>query len=212
MSLVFMQDAIYNEFVTEPGLGAASEWVLAFPTRSAYVDVAGTAQVRRPFTDAFRDDGSSCESLTIESWNREGQFARDDRDPFDPTPPPPPNVPSACHQTTVVAFNQAPLSATEPSRLLGSILALGVRTHSPRDPAILAGWARIRFDNPIVAGLQNVLDNRLNDPAGGIALTGLPVTGFWATNYTNTNVSPGVLANYSGAVRHRTLRAEAPDP
>lgn len=212
VSLVFMQDAVYNEFVTEPALGAASEWVLAFPTRSAYVDVAGTAQVRRPFTDAFRDDGTSCESLTVESWNREAQFARDDRDPFDPTPPPPPKVPSACHQTTVVAFNQAPVSATDPSRLLGSILTTAVRTNSPRDPGILSGWARIRFDNPIQVGLQNVLDNRLNDPAGGIALVGLPVTGFWAANYINANASPGVLANYSGTVRHRTIRGQALEP
>jgi hypothetical protein len=64
------------------------------------------------------------------------------------------------------------------------------------------GWLRMRFDNPFTVGQDNVLNNAINTP-GGIALAGLPVTGFWAVNYVNRNAQPGILANYGGAVAHR---------
>jgi len=38
----------------------------------------------------------------------------------------------------------------------------------------------------------------------GIVLTGVPVLGAQAINYVNSNVTAGVLSNYSGAARLRT--------
>jgi hypothetical protein len=39
----------------------------------------------------------------------------------------------------------------------------------------------------------------------GTVLTGLPVIGFVAENFVNANVTPGVLANYSFAMPHRSV-------
>jgi hypothetical protein len=210
VSLLFQQGAIHNEFVSEPALGAQSAWVMTFPTRSAYVDVRQDERVRAPFTDAFGDDGTACEAVDIEAWDREERTARRGIDPFGPTPPPPP-VSFVCHQTSVAAFNPPP--STDPrDTLLGSALAFGLKTNSALDPGILSGWSRIVFDDPARPALQNVLDNRANDPAAGVAFAGLPVTGFWAANYVNANASPGILANYNGTVRHRTMRSVVAQP
>lgn len=45
---------------------------------------------------------------------------------------------------------------------------------------------------------------RLGPAANGDVLSGLPVIGFLAVKYVNANVTPGVLANYSGVARHRS--------
>jgi hypothetical protein len=34
-------------------------------------------------------------------------------------------------------------------------------------------------------------------------LFGLPLTGFWAANFVNSNAAPGLLANYSVLAKHR---------
>ncbi len=36
----------------------------------------------------------------------------------------------------------------------------------------------------------------------GNIFAGLPITGFLAKNFTNKNVTPGVLGNYAGLLRH----------
>ena len=42
---------------------------------------------------------------------------------------------------------------------------------------------------------------------GGIdVVLGLPTVGFWATQFLNSDVSGGVLANYSGLHKHRADR------
>lgn len=213
ISLVYLHAMIYNEFVTEPTLGAASEWVVTFPTKSAYVDTTSSANVRGPFTNAFRDDGAACEALTIEYWNREEQVPGSVPGSVDfPVPPGGgPSPPSICQQANVIAFNQNAVLSGGVSAVLAARSSSGLRTITALGSTFTTGWARIWFDNPVVAGFQNTLDNRVNDPAGGIVLAGLPVTGFWAVNYTNANVVPGVLANYSGTTRHRTIRAEVPE-
>lgn len=71
-----------------------------------------------------------------------------------------------------------------------------------------SGWMRIVFNNPLLVGPENVLDNSLNQP-NGIALAGLPVTGFWAVSYTNPNAQPGLLAQFGGAIGHRWSQQEA---
>jgi hypothetical protein len=209
VSLLFMHDAIYNEYVTESALGATSEWVVAFPTKSAYVDTTDAFQVRRPFTDPFRDNGTACEALTISYWNREEQAPGTVPGSVDFWPPPPgggANVPALCQQANVVTFNQEAVSNGGASAILGSPSARGLRTITVSGATFTSGWVRLAFDNPLQSGYQNVLNNALNQP-GGLAFAGLPAVGFWALNYTRSNGSPGILANYGGAVRHRTTRA-----
>jgi hypothetical protein len=212
VSLLYMHDSIYNEYVTDASLGATSEWVITFPTKEAYVDVVATADVRAPFTNPFRDNGSACEQVTIFYWNREEAEPGAVPGNVDFSPPPPagsPTVPALCYEAQVLAFNQSAVAASLPSSIFGSTYASNVTTSRVGGAAFTNGWARIVFDGP-ATGLQNVLDNIRNQPTGGLRFAGLPVTGFWSANYVNANAAPGVLANYSGAYRHRGSRALAP--
>lgn len=214
VSLVYMHDAIYNEYVTEPALGASSEWVVTYPTKVAYVDTTSNASVRPPFTNAFRDDGAACEAIDIAFWNREEQVSSQPPGTIDFSPPPPvdgPMVASLCYEAQVVTWNQSGTAAGQPSRIFGATYASNINANTGAGSVFNSGWARIRFDNPFVSGNQNVLNNAVNQTAGGQAFAGLPVTGFWAANYVNSNVTPGTLANYSGAYTHRASRA-APTP
>ena len=54
-SAVLIADTLYNEFDTEPALGAATDWVVTFPTKQFYVDpgIVGTAQA--DFVDPFEE-------------------------------------------------------------------------------------------------------------------------------------------------------------
>lgn len=211
VSLLYMRDAIYNEFSTEPALGASSEWVLTLPTKGAYVDVASGPAVRAPFTDPFGDDGRACEALTVEYWNREERPSGTIPGSVGFDPPPPSgggSVPTACNSAQVIAFNQPAIATGGASTLLGSRYPVGLRTLTVEGPVFNSGWLKISFDNPLQPLLQNVLNNALNQ-TGGIALAGLPVTGFWAVNYTNLNSQPGLLALYGGAIRHRWSKANA---
>jgi hypothetical protein len=205
VSLLYMRDAIYNEFMTNPVLGGSSEWVVTAPTKGAYVDVTTDAAVRSPFTDAFGDDGRGCEALELSYWNREEQVPGSVPGSIDFDPPPPAgesNIPSMCSAAQVITFNQAQVATGGASTIFGGRYPLGIRTVTVAGALFTSGWTRIRFDNPLLPGSQNVLNNALNRP-GGIALAGLPVTGFWAVNYVNANAQPGILANFGGAVAHR---------
>jgi hypothetical protein len=209
VSLLYMRDAIYNEFMTDPVLGGASEWVVTAPTKGAYVDVASDTAVRGPFTDAFGDDGRGCEAVFAFYWNRDEQVSG--AAPGSIFPPPPEGdfgIASLCSAAQVVAFNQSQVGTSGPSTIFGSRSPLGLNTVTVAGSRFTSGWMRISFDNPLTAIQDNVLNNALNRP-GGIALAGLPVTGFWAVSYVNRNAQPGILANYGGAVPHRWTRNTA---
>jgi len=207
LSLVLMKDAIYNEYATDPALGMLSEWVVTFPTKRDYVDVAADTGVRRPFTESFRDDGAACERVFLSYWNREERDSGAVPGAIDFNPPPPggsPGAPSLCGQVNVIAFNQAFPQSDTPSGLLGSTTRVGVRLQTVQGPVLHTGWMRLIFIDPLSSGVSNFIDNRVNDPqAGPNALVGLPSIGFWAFNYTRADATPGLLATYAGTVRHR---------
>jgi len=215
VSLLYQHDAIYNEYVTDAAIGASSEWVVTYPTKRFYVDTATAAAVRAPFTDPFRDNGSACEEVTVAYWNREEQEPGTVPGSVDFSPPPPagaPNVPAFCYEAQVVSFNQSQVGAGQPTSIFGSTYASNINTTTVSGATFTTGWARIVFDDPLTAGLQNVLNNTLNQTVGGQSFAGLPVTGFWSANFVNRNVTAGVLANYSGSYRHRASRSNAPAP
>lgn len=45
-----------------------------------------------------------------------------------------------------------------------------------------------------------------------IEFSGLPLIGFVAENFVNNNVTPGVLANYSAVIPHRSTLKWSPSP
>jgi hypothetical protein len=206
VSTVFMHDAIYNEYNTEAGIGAASEWVITFPTKRYYVDVTLPADVILPFTDPFRDDGSSCDPISFTYYDREEQVPGVLPEDVIPSPPPPDPeilVPALCYEAQVLTFNQSQVAnGTGDSSVLGSTYAFNIDLFAEDTSTTFdAGWAVIDFDSPLTAGEDNFL------PATNRTYIGLPVTGFLASKFVNAAAQAGVLANYSGTFKHRASRA-----
>jgi hypothetical protein len=202
VSAVLMADRVYNEFETEPALGASSEWVITVPTHQFYADpaIVGTtpASYLAPFEEVFggglqgghpTDPGIACFTVDLKTYNREGQ------------PPPPVNCGSLCpitggnyqcFEAQVITFNQ---DGVEPgddprvtSRILGSHLASNVSSYNN-------GPFQLGFPAP---------DEAMRPSNEGNVFSGVPVVGFLAVNYINSNVTPGVLSNYSAAYPHRS--------
>ena len=217
VSAVYMHDAIFNEYVTEPLLGATSEWVIDFPTKKFYVFDAATDGIAvAPFTQYFPDGfgasagdadaGRACETIGISYWNREelapGQ-APGSIDFSPPIPGAPPGVPVLCWEAQIVTFNQDLTfeddGTSSPSAVYGSQLASNVDTLVGAPPGTQAnsGHARINFDTDPLHTLTS---------EDGDVYVGLPVTGFWSVNYINSNAQPGKLATFGASYRHRGSR------
>lgn len=198
VSAVFSHDAIFNEFATDPGAGATSEWVVTFPTKNRYVDFAGCASPNaiRPFVNCFPRTGTSgVAPVTAEFtiFDREERTLLPEDVGFSP-PPPQGSATTLDWETTVVTINQEATFGNE-SAILGSKLAVNVE---PADFNIFDGWMRIGLDDPAHVSRPSI------DPVP-VSFVGLPVTGFWAVNFNGAGV-PGFLANYAGAFHHRGSR------
>jgi hypothetical protein len=197
ISALFTVDTLYNEYVVDPGVGAQSDWMITFPTKRFYTDPAlldlGSTQARPPFDTLFTsaNGGTSCTQAGTQFWNREestaicgsllcGQF--------------PPPEPALCYATS-------PLTIGSASSSLGSRLLLkDLSTVDVSEVGFTSGWMREDFTNDSFGSVQF---NHALPSLNGLKFLGLPALGFLAVDYVNTNVSPGVLANYSGAYPHR---------
>lgn len=230
VTAVLMRRSLSNEFHASLAalLSSNSEWVLTQPTR--YLLQGGaSASTRLPFRAAYRGSHvapyselqGACETTLFEHWGRDGRTPRAGGSSIGLQPPMPP-PPQLCWTTQVLAFNQAGvgdvLRGGQPSRVLGARYAVPVRpcvapntststSCTDAGPMLEAGSARISFPddrNFLAASSQPIADN----PGGANLLTGLPVIGFWVSNFAATG-TPGVLANFavqqphSGAISPR---------
>jgi len=210
VSASLMAQSIFNEYNLETGLGAASEWVITFPTKRLHVYANLLGDVR-PFTDnteagepaATRDNFDpfdtfgSCETVSFTHWNREERTIQAQLE-FSPPSPQAPGL-NLCWEANVLAFNQT-VTATSSSAVLGASAKQGARgTNLSFD----SGWARMTFNNTEGAPFRNYLDSDDVEPR---VFIGLPVIGFWAADYRNANAAPGVRANYSAIHAHRSAR------
>jgi hypothetical protein len=203
ISALYMNESIFNEYVTETGIASRSEWVITFPTKEFYVN---QSPVRRPFVDPFQDNGQSCQPIGISIWNREEMTGTPGSVDFSPRPPGSVG-PALCFEAQIVTFNQTGSS----SAIFGSTYARNLSTTDPagvinrpdQAPQLANGHAQIRFNTT-----SNRMPVRLfaAAPAPTGELVGLPVTGFWAWTAVNSNAQPGILASFSGAFRHRASR------
>ena len=201
VSAVLMADRVYNEFETEPALGASSEWVITAPTHQFYSDpaIVGTTpeSYLAPFEQVFGGGlqagkpsvpGVACFTAEHHVYDRESKV---------------PPVYSCggcilggeylCYEAQVITFNQDDVEPGVASRILDSQLASNCCF--PNYDISSNGSLQLGFPAP---------DEAMRPSNEGNEFSGVPVVGFLATNYINANVTPGVLSNYSAAYPHRS--------
>jgi hypothetical protein len=223
VSAVYMSNGLLNEFTSEAAQKASSEWIITFPTKSFYVDRyrnSLTAAIA-PFTRAFSTfaasgavvesadgNGSACESVAFQTYDREEGRPTPGSTIFSPPPPLAPST-GLCFEAQVLAFNQAFTTASGPSKIMGSKLA---RNIAPRfgTSGFDTGWLRIdmRYVNGNIPSPLTTPTRlqRASAEATPHRFVGLPSTGFWAVLLENTNARPGVQGFYGGAYTHRRGR------
>jgi len=189
VSAVLMADHLYNEYDIESGLGAATDWVVTFPTKQFYVDPGIVESNVPPFQSRFEQ--SSCDTIAPDLFDREG---------FAPNAdhacgvPPVSGGTYLCYEVDVVPIAKY---SDGPSKALGSRIS----NHLVRDDCGIelvfppAGQMAMWFPD---------IERQMRPAASGVAFYGLPAIGFAAINYINANVTPGVLSNYSAAYPHRS--------
>ncbi len=238
VSALFAAEALYNDFVTSASAGAQSEWVLTFPTKRDYADRTSNglpAPALPPFVRRY-SAGTASADTTFDAWDREGAPPEPGDfyggSPLTPRydalincgflcPPFPEVTPQALPwATTVLRFNQPTPDGTG-TAILGSELSIMVAA-GVDNPAYPGEWhlgihdGRLRVNLYSAEGTTrygqggSIGQHIMRPDRSGRRLLGLPVMGFWAASYTNSAVTPGVLANYSGATRHRLRQRLAP--
>jgi len=215
VSSVFMHDAIYNEYNTEPGFRGKSEWVITFPTKRLHIEqtaatVAAARALRRPFTDNVDDsDGAgqvnpagvdsvdtlvfdtfgSCEDIALSFFDREeGPDAPAAVVDFSPPPEGEFGGFALCYETNVLTFNQeAELTPVGgSSAVLGArIIANNVNLGNAAGQAVNAGWAQVAFVSDEDG--NGTIDNFLLDNNGSAITTRNQLFGLPVTGFWAAN-------------------------
>ncbi|MBS0571401.1 MAG: hypothetical protein JSS28_12380 [Proteobacteria bacterium] len=203
VSAVFMTDNIYNEYVVDPAYGQATEWVVTFPTKRFYVE--GTFPknslqlASNPFDITFGSGwgigyaGTSCSPVTVTPYDRE---ERTSTTPLDFSPPPTQAGTALCWEANVIAFNQSFTTPSGPTAIFGSNVGANV----PLPSGFTTGWVNLDFDVGVTP-----TKHRLTSGNGNV-FSGLPATGFAVQETVNSNVTAGVLANYTALYGHKYNR------
>jgi hypothetical protein len=206
VSAVLMREAVFNEYEVDPDLGAASEWVVTFPTRRHYV--TGASTFRAPFTNGW----SACERVSARIYDRE----EDTFQIFDFSPSG--GLTALCNEANVLWF-QRESDAAAASPIHGEPAALRVPTYLTlfgiTQKTFSNGWFWLGFyDEDAIngAGLpQPLLRAPLVETAPGASgadrFFGLPTIGYWALRVVNVDQGAGLQASYGGAYPHRASRA-----
>lgn len=189
ISALLMTDKLYGDVAHEANVGSNSEWVVTAPTKRFHTDGARALTQLAPFASKFNTTNAkaSCSAYASKLYDRTGRAITLTPDAVIGTPPPGQLPQSAlCHTVDVVSFS----AAADHTPVIGS--AFGSYLGTP-NPATESGSLELTLG---VAG-----DARSRLPAGttGPSLIGLPVLGFETFKYTNRNLEPGVLANYTVA-------------
>jgi hypothetical protein len=128
VSAVLTADRVFNEFLTDPSVGASSEWVATFPTKQFYVDPAivgsSSTSYLPPFEETFgggngghNAPGVACFDIYFRYSDREGD-----------TPVPgictlcPVHSQYLCYETQVITFNQNEVEPGVRTKIFGSML------------------------------------------------------------------------------------------
>ena len=195
VSAVFMADAIYNEYIVSAGLGAATDWIVTFPTKRFYVDKdVYPANPTPPFVEPFHAPGESNVVVVPSIYDREERTTVVQGDFSPPISSQPNSLP---FEVNVISF-LTETGAGDPSGVLGSLLRPNIV------PFAETGWLKLDMTS---GDSGHQLPGGLTPAGAAVTLNGLPVTGYEAFNVINANAQPGLLANYGGLFRHRASRS-----
>jgi hypothetical protein len=233
ISALFMADALYNEFNTNPGIDALSDWIVTAPTKRYYVDPAYIgntvgAPAAPPFEQGFLkslvagapNGGFSsfpyaCVGISATEYDRSGAGRL--LAVVTPNGPQQNTQVTPCLETSILTFSTQSVpglygvNAVLPLSALGSELTNGEDPYglvfndtglTPVNQPISEGTLRLDLAHDLDGNI--IESHRLTPATNGDVLIGLPVIGLAVENYVNANVTPGVLANYSGVYPHRT--------
>lgn len=190
VSALFMSSNISNDYVIDPAINAATDWVVTMPTKRFF----SITPARAPFTESWNGT-TACELVGVEHWDREEAYTPpEDESGFSPRPPQVEEEAFAlCTEVSIVQFGER------------SVLSGSERITYGYEPNYTEGWARMSF-LPGDAGLapgDRALEGWADDEAP-VNFIGLPVVGFAAIAYQNGTLGGGVLSNYGSSVTHKS--------
>jgi len=192
-SAVYMSDAIYNTYIVSSGLGAATDWIVTFPTKRFYVDSLYGAVPFPPFVEAFAG-GQSNVVVVPSIYDREENTTTIQGDFSPPISSQPNSLP---FEVNVISF-LTETGAGDPSGVLGSFLRPNIV------PFAQYGWLKLDLTS---GDGGHALPGGVTPTGAAVTFNGLPTTGYEAFNVINANANPGLLANYGGLFRHRASRS-----
>ena len=193
VSSLFSATDVINEYAIGGAALAQTAWVVTFPTKWFYVDVAVPLQPTRdpdPFQEFFPLNGVSCVTVDFEYYDREENEPGAPPSGLEPSPPPVVTIPkdSICQETQVLNFGDQPLLGSKNNYFV------------PLEDGFDNGWMRLGFpDATFIAD------------AGGNAFFGLPVMGFSLKALENGVAGDNTL-NYGIISEHAYLREIGPVP
>jgi len=217
VSSLFMTEEVINDFVTDPGIAASTDWIITMPTKFQHIGryvAPGTVAANPlgtetlvPFSTPW-NKRTACEYATLYNWDREEANPEFIPDTPDFSPAPDIDIElydlPLCYEVNVVQFGDTSAVGNES-------LAVGIA-----DQLVdVDGWAKIdlSYDSLTDDGKATVNSHQrfLCDDFGD-CLSGLPVTGFAVQKYGNNNVNgSGNVANYTASFEHRTQAAVSLD-
>jgi len=231
VSSVLAAANLSNEFSTENGIGAASEWVITMPTKRFYSDslTSGSVTAIAPFTVPFNVGApdniaerqyNACESVLPKMVSRVQEIVQPTL--FFTVPPPSTlqNSPFLCSSVSVIAFNQEIIApnadigtfgvATRPSKILGAKNGQAFQTRSERGLDADSGQVELDMRSRSQYWMRPRIEvDRVMRPSRDVKphrFVGLPIVGFWALSIENRNAQPGVQGYYGGAFDHKRVR------
>jgi hypothetical protein len=190
VSAVLMADTLYNEFLVNPNIGAATDWIVTFPTKRFYVDSDLYPRAStQPFEQIFAG-GESTVTVGINLYDQEEGHTTRTGGFSPPIGTRPSSLP---FEVNVISFLTT-TAAGDPSGVFGSLLRPNITPYGND------GWLALGFatGHSLFGGTSPTL--------GPVTFHGLPATGYMGYNIVNAQAAVGVLANYGGLFRHRASR------
>jgi hypothetical protein len=194
VSATLMADTIYGEYLVDGGLGANTDWIATFPTKSYYVDKGLYPGPMALFESAFEPPGLSSVTLSGTVCDREQAC-----DMFE-------GLLGLSYEVNTIAVRAGGYPFIGPSGVFASNqLSLTI------PPQHEAGMIAVNLSSGDMQHSLHVLSGGRDADGNPVSLHGLPITGFVAYDIVNTNVQQSVLANYSGVFPFReTLGCDGP--